>query len=235
MYIDRIGIKLDAKEKIRSAVNPPYKTTIVYLVLMSIIVYISRELNSRFDVWATSVSANPYINHFTTTLFYSGIFLMILSILSDFISMGYDWYTLRISRLLPASFSNMFDTFNIPLKVLGLSIAMSVFIYLWSLLLVIPGLIAAYSYRQAVYILFDHPDYTIMQCISESKAMMRGHKGELFILDLSFLGWVILCVLTMGILFVWMLPYMQVTYANYYNALIGSYAHGGNEYNNNNL
>lgn len=86
--------------------------------------------------------------------------------------------------------------------------------FLWGLLFVIPGIVASYRYRQALYLLLDHPEMGIMECISESKRMMRGHKAELFILDLSFLGWSLLTIIPF--VSVYVLPYMQSTYAIYY-------------------
>jgi uncharacterized membrane protein len=92
---------------------------------------------------------------------------------------------------------------------------------LWSCLLFIPGIIAAYRYSQAIYILVDDPTKSPMQCLRESKHMMRGHKMELFKLNMSFFGWYLLGALpTLGYaLQVWTLPYMSLTYALYYERL----------------
>jgi uncharacterized membrane protein len=81
------------------------------------------------------------------------------------------------------------------LKALGLMIVYCVLIFLWSMLFVIPGIIAAYRYSQAFFILADHPEYGIFECIGRSKAMMAGNKGKRFLLDLSFIGWAILASL----------------------------------------
>ena len=139
--------------------------------------------------------------------------------MASIISTGYSWYALKISRSQEAVFSNIFDPLNMVFKVIGLEIVISVFVTLWSLLFVIPGMVAAYSYRQAFYILYDHPEYGILDCIRESKNMMRGAKGELFMLDLSFIGWHLVCVLTFGILYIWKLPYIEATYAGFYEAV----------------
>ena len=99
----------------------------------------------------------------------------------------------------------------------------AVFIGLWSLLFLFPGVIAYYRYSQAIYILVDDPTKSPMQCIRESKAMMSGHKGELFALDLSFLGWYILSLIPMlgyGVR-VWTVPYIGMTKALYFEALRG--------------
>ncbi len=95
----------------------------------------------------------------------------------------------------------------------------SLFIFLWSLLFVVPGIVKSYSYSMAQYILQDDPTKSWNQCIDESKKMMDGHKGQLFCLDLSFIGWALLGFLCccVGIAFVY--PYHEVARANFYMAL----------------
>ena len=93
-----------------------------------------------------------------------------------------------------------------------------VFTFLWSLLFVIPGIVKSYSYSMAMYVKVDHPDYDWKQCIDESQRMMQGHKGELFVLDLSFLGWMIIgaccCVGTL-----WVNAYMAAAHSQFYENL----------------
>ena len=86
-----------------------------------------------------------------------------------------------------------------------------------------PGIIAAYRYRQAIYLLIDHPEMSVMDCIRESKRMMAGHKWELFVLDLSFIGWGFLSSLAMigWLVRIYTTPYFGLTYALYYEALCG--------------
>ncbi|CCI82034.1 hypothetical protein FC41_GL000658 [Lactobacillus hominis DSM 23910 = CRBIP 24.179] len=64
-------------------------------------------------------------------------------------------------------------------------------------------------------------EITATQAISESRKVMDGHKGELFVLDLSFIGWWLLSILTLGIGFLWLIPYVRVTHANFYRQLVG--------------
>ena len=95
-----------------------------------------------------------------------------------------------------------------------------IFTVLWSLLFIIPGIIKSYSYSMAVYIKVDHPDYDWKQCIDESQRMMQGHKWELFVLDLSFILWDILGIITLGLVEVfWVGPYKLLTGAALYDAL----------------
>jgi uncharacterized membrane protein len=107
---------------------------------------------------------------------------------------------------------------NYPRK-LGGSLWMTLFIFLWSLLLIIPGIIAAYRYRMATYLLIDHPEMSPLECIRASKQMMAGHKGELFVLDLSFIGWYIVGSLCCGVGTLWVAPYYEATRAQIYEAV----------------
>ncbi len=89
------------------------------------------------------------------------------------------------------------------------------YIFLWSLLLIVPGIIKAFSYSMAEWILAKHPEMTPSQAIQRSQELMQGHKSELFVLGLSFIGWFLLCILTLGIGFVFLIPYVELTFANF--------------------
>ena len=93
------------------------------------------------------------------------------------------------------------------------------FTFLWSLLLFVPGIIKACSYSQAMYILAENPGISPMEAINRSKEMMQGHKMEYFLLVLSFFGWTLLAPFTLGVLYIWLMPYMQATFANFYKSL----------------
>lgn len=93
------------------------------------------------------------------------------------------------------------------------------FTFLWSLLFVIPGIIKGLSYSMSMYILAENKGKSAMECINESKQMTEGHKMDLFVLGLSFIGWLLLVAVTFGIAGIWVGPYMNTTYANAYNSL----------------
>ena len=114
-------------------------------------------------------------------------------------------------------------------KVLGkawwLQILTAFFVFLWSLLLFIPGIVKSYAYSMAPYVLADNPTFTAREALRESKRITQGHKGQLFILELSFFGWMLLaCIPIVGtiVMLVYIIPYMSATYANAYNALKAS-------------
>ena len=117
-----------------------------------------------------------------------------------------------------------FDDFWSAFKV---NFLVGLFTFLWSLLFYIPGIIKAISYSMSTFILAENKGKPALECINESKAMTNGHKMDLFVLGLSFIGWGLLCVITLGIASIWVIPYMQATYANAYNSLKTNAIAGG--------
>lgn len=103
-----------------------------------------------------------------------------------------------------------------------IGLMIDIFVALWSLLFVIPGIVKYYAYSMAYYIKADHPEYDWRQCINESKALTKGHKGELFVLDLSFLGWLIVGALCLGVGTLWVAPYMAAAKSQFYQALVSA-------------
>ena len=161
-----------------------------------------------------------------------GVFLaFIISILTPVVGFGFQKYCLRTTRSGDGDFKMLFDGFSQFGKVFLLNLAIGFFIFLWSLLFVIPGIIAALRYSQAFYILMDNPDMGVLECIRESKELMRDNKLDLFLLQLSFIGWIFLSTLvsffipasvpfTIPIVSFWLTPYMEMSFACYYNHLI---------------
>lgn len=122
---------------------------------------------------------------------------------------------------------DMFGGFNDFGQTFLLGLLVSLFTALWSLLFVVPGIVKFYSYSQAYNIKADHPDYDWRACINASKEMMRGHKAELFVLDLSFLGWYILGALCLGFGTLWVYPYHFAARTVFYDKLKGETDFGG--------
>ena len=101
-----------------------------------------------------------------------------------------------------------------------LGLMYNLFIMLWTMLFVIPGIVKSYAYRMAYYIKNDHPEYNWQQCIDESRKMMNGHKWRLFTLDFSFIGWMILGSLCFGVGTLWVNAYMKAAEANFYMDMV---------------
>ena len=111
-------------------------------------------------------------------------------------------------------------------KVWGMFL-MGLFILLWSLLLIIPGIVKSFSYAMTPYILEERPELSAGEAIDHSRAMMKGHKFDLFWLYLSFIGWAFLCIFTLGIGLLWLVPYMQTSVAAFYEDVKADYEQNG--------
>lgn len=136
--------------------------------------------------------------------------------------LGYAMFCISIFRKRETSPSEVLYGFERFAKAFGLYIVIMIFTFLWTLLFIIPGIIAALRYSMSFYILADNPDIGIMEAINRSKAMMRGNKWKFFCLNLSFIGWVLLCVFTFGIGLLWLLPYMENAFVAFYDIANGS-------------
>lgn len=144
-----------------------------------------------------------------------------LDIVTIIISAGFTIFALNVVRGIAASYWNIFDGFASFLRIIWLYILEGIFVFLWSLLLIVPGIIAIYRYRQAIYLLLEHPEMSALDCIRESKRLMTGHKAELFVLDLSFILWdLAYSIPWVGyVVGVYYLPYKELTFALYYKEL----------------
>ena len=146
-----------------------------------------------------------------------------LQLVMDVVSAGFILFLLNTVRGTGAVYANLLDGFGMFFRVILLEIVIAVLVTLWSLLLLIPGIIAAYRYSMALYILLDHPEYGVMDCIRESKRITSGFKWELFVLDLSFLLWILLSLLPLigWAVQLWLTPYIGLTRILYYERLSG--------------
>ena len=113
-------------------------------------------------------------------------------------------------------FSDLWYGFNNMLRAIGVTLLVGVIVFIGSILFIIPGIILAFMYSQVYYIMAENPEMSIMNCLKESSRIMKGHKMDLFILELSFLGWGILMVITLGIAGLYVLPYYNATLTNFY-------------------
>ena len=114
---------------------------------------------------------------------------------------------------------NCFDGFDDFFSAFKVTLLVGIYTFLWSLLFIIPGIVKGYSYSMAMYVLADNKGKSARECIAESKAMMEGHKMELFVLDLSFIGWYLLCSLTCGLAALYVVPLLNATHANVYETI----------------
>lgn len=126
---------------------------------------------------------------------------------------------LGLARGEKVDYGTMFDGFKDYMRIFLTTLLTTIYAVLWTLLLIVPGVIKSYSYSMTSYILKDNPDLKYDGAINESMRMMQGHKMEMFLLDLSFIGWYILCILTFGIGFLFLIPYWYTARAHFYEDL----------------
>ena len=110
---------------------------------------------------------------------------LLLGFMSTMIGAGLIIFIMRTVRDHKGSVGNLLDAFPVLIRIFCYQVVSTVLIFLWAMLFIIPGIIAAYRYRQGLYLLLDHPEMGIMDCIRTSKNLMIGHKWELFVMDLS--------------------------------------------------
>ncbi len=148
-------------------------------------------------------------------LIYSAIMFCVGSI----VQVGYAQFNLDIIDNKNLKFSRIFYYFKHWRTVLPAYLLIYIFIFLWSLLFVIPGIIATYRYSMVTFILAETPNMSPKEAINYSKKIMYGIKWRLFCLIFSFIGWDFLCALTFGILNIWVLPYKHAAYAAFYRSI----------------
>ena len=148
---------------------------------------------------------------------------MILAIIPSLIIYGlytgFFSFFLKLSRNEEVSCNELFKHKNLFWVTIGATLMASIFSFLGTLLFIIPGIIIALSYSMVYFVIVDNPEIGIMDALRKSKEIMEGHKFDYFVLNLSFIGWYILSYFTLGILLLWLAPYIMVTTANFYNEI----------------
>lgn len=261
----RKQMKSQAKSLMKNSTPRPVYVTVIYVVILMAFAILSFKLisqpmnnfmNSQFgDLFVSypdgTVEISPDFEDSLYNLDYDAIYdayteqapsmlarllNLVIAAVQVVIGAGFIIFTLRTIDGQGASYWNLFDGFGMFFRIVWLYILMGIFTFLWTLLFLFPGIIAFYRYRMAVYLLLEHPEMSAMDCIRESKRLMKGHKWELFVFDLSFIGWALLIFFVDGFgsglgltLFgvvglgyighVFFLPYTQLSYSIYYRQL----------------
>ena len=151
--------------------------------------------------------------------FKNGIFGLASFLLGGVLQLGYARFLLRQHDGKPTEFNDLFSQFDRFGTGFAQHFLRSLYTLLWSLLLIIPGIIAALSYAMTPFILEEHPELTASEAIRRSKELMRGHKTDLFILELTFIGWSLLCILTLNLGHIALNPYKNAAYAVFYREI----------------
>ena len=224
--MDRIKIKHQALSYVREGKPSPVTAgiilaaiTLIFSILTAKLIGVQIDtdfLRNAFSTFDVDSLINYFESQFPTPM--ESFLAALLRLLESILTAGLVIFVLNVINNADASYWNLLDGFGIIIRLIILEALTALFIALWSLLLVIPGIIAFYRYRFAIFILIENPDMGVMDCIRESKRLTKGFKWELFVLDLSFIGWAILCSLPyIGyIARIWFLPFYNFAFALYY-------------------
>jgi uncharacterized membrane protein len=136
--------------------------------------------------------------------------------------LGAAMFSLSMSRGKEARLEQIFEGFNRFGTALGAYLLMMIYVLLWTLLLIVPGIIAALGYSMTFYIIADDSSIKAEDALRKSKTMMDGFKLKLFYLHLRFFLLALLCILTLGIGFLWLIPYFHITMAKFYDDVKGA-------------
>lgn len=228
---DRVTIKTEAKQIIRTAqVSPLVMTAIVIIIclvldrVVDLVRYgspfyswgfqnaymealLSGDPVERMEDLLLSVPQEASSSFFFTTL---------VSLFTLILNGGYYIYCMGIRQGLRMPYATLADGLAAAGKLIWCWVQVSVRVFLWSLLFVIPGIIASYRYAFAYYNILTDPSLTAGEAIRLSCEQTRGMKGALFVLDLSFLGWNLLSYITMGLADIWVTPYQVLCHLAYF-------------------
>lgn len=196
--IDRPQLKAESKQLLRTAAVPPIFMALLYLGIEQVLNLVAGFFDVRIEFDPTnilyggfSVTRLPGI----TSLFVT----ILISLVVCLLSAGFTCYCLGVRRGERMPYSTLFEAFSFAGKVIALTLVMGVFVALWSLLFVIPGIVAVYRYSFAMFYLCENPERGVMECLNLSKQNTRGYKWQYCILELSFFGWYLLVGVVCGL------------------------------------
>ncbi len=250
MLVNRKELKRKSKEIMHATRPRPVLVALVLVAILAVLDILTLIIDGEWAVYMSVLGSAVNGTELTELTIegasgFGSILTFAMELIGIELSTGFLLYALRVYRQEGASFGDMFDSFGMFFRVIWIYVVPSMLITLWSLIYIIPaaGLMvvtdsfwalivclplalpavrAAYSYRQATYLVLENPNMTCMQCIRRSKDMMDGRRWELFKLDVSFIGWYLLCIVPFVAL--WVLPYTYVVDAGFFVALEQDYA-----------
>jgi uncharacterized membrane protein len=220
--MNRKALKLDAK----SLLNAHFKFFFLLFLPVFILEFIAGYMSAPKTDYSVELNAT------TATPVWTGqqTFGTVVSILSALITIGVAFICIdamrqKLTYEKPFSKSmTIFDNVDYFLGAIIIYIIQAIFVFLWMLLLIIPGIIKSLAYSQSYYIYRDAVDHgekiSYLDAITRSRKLMDGHKWEYFVMSLSFIGWGLLVLVTLGIAAIWVQPYMSLSFANFYRELV---------------
>lgn len=220
---ERKKYKSFAKKQLSGRWTVPILVTLVVAIISTIFSlpdlmqmirsgYLNALFNSDFN------AASDALNSTSSTSFITSLVSSCVSAILELATIG---VYIKMSRSPePVSFSDFIEGFNNWARAILGILWQILWIFLWSLIFIIPGIIKTIAYSQMFYILAEYKEVSVTKAMRISIEITKGHKWDLFVLALSFLGWIILSVFTLGLLNFWLNPYQNMTYVNAYHALM---------------
>ena len=139
--------------------------------------------------------------------------------INGFLYMGYNSFFLKVARDEEVTYKELFRKAKMFWPCIGISLLIGLFTLLGTFLFIIPGIIVTINYSFVYFVKLDNPELKVMEVLNKSKELMNGHKLDFFILIISFLPWYIIGFFTFGLLYLWLIPYMQITFVNFYDEI----------------
>lgn len=229
--IDRVNVKMQVKELLRGRWGGLFLGLLLFWLVSAVPTFISSWATGAssivysgfsgnyYDPYSYSYSVSPWAVLGSISIFSYLIPLAASILLAWPLEVSVDGMFLKFLRNQNPPATSVFDAFQYyGSAVLGM-LWRYLFTFLWSLLFLIPGIVKAYSYQMMTYIIAENPNIGYRQAMKLSMRMTDGYKMQLFVLDLSFIGWTILASFTLGILYIWLAPYMYSVRAAYYEEI----------------
>ena len=252
MTIDRKQLKSEAKQAMSAARPAPFWVALAMMAIMLILNVLAMSLDGTLSamrvMYAGALEGQlTYVQPQAAGGLLGWLLGLAVQIMAWELAVGFVLYAMRVWRRQKAGVGDLFDAFGVFFQAIWIQLLPNLLLGLWSMVyvlpvsmmimltgqawwaavgmpLMIPAIMASYSYRLAVYIMLDSPGTSCWQCVRTSRQLMQGHRWEAFKLDLSFLGWALLCVVpVLGLaLMVWLAVYQQVTNAGFYERVAGA-------------
>jgi len=198
--MNRVEIKAKAKEIAKENIGQFWAG---YLVIFAISFLITIALELLFD---------------NESMIYA-VLNLVASLFTSTLSVGFYLYILKMIRKEEFSRNDIFAFIGKVFPIIAIALLITIFSFLWGLLFIIPGIIAALSYSMAFLIYAEDQSLNAMDYLDKSKEMMKGYKWDYFVFGLSFIGWILLSIITFGIGLIWILPYVTIAEVVYYDEL----------------
>ena len=218
---DRKKYKKFAKMQLKGRMNVPLLMTLISVVISFIITI--PLIKTQFSIIQNAILLSQqemldYVTKATKEINASTFFSILSWVRIIFAQIS---VYLKMSRSpAPVSMNDFFAGFNLWTRALLAALWQYIYVFLWSLLFLIPGIIKAFAYSQTNFLVAEFSSLSVPEAITISKKITRGYKWNLFVLELSFIGLYLLCCLTLGIAYFWIAPYINMTRTNAYHAIL---------------